>query len=292
MEVTKIQISLEDLRSRNSNKKYGEFISDTININVFLSQDMKDMGTYVNHPYIKYDKLYPLLTYQPIPQKLMDYGTTDFNFINNPGANFNPTGDKPDVRYRYKTENDFWQTGFIITGITEERLETVSSYGYTGNDRLVSGFDLNKGVYQNYLGNTVNGVTRIISINDYNPIIYTEDGDLNDPNFGTVLQADGILFKTYTGTTSIPPLIAAVRNNVNNLTKISYQAQAFNKTNTSLAALTIEEYLLHITEKPKVDSDLFIDRGGNSVLQSHLQLAEIITLDELINYGNGYYKLK
>jgi hypothetical protein len=292
MEFKKVKILLEDFRSRDSNYKYGQFTADTINVNVFLEEEIKDMGTFINHPYVEYNKLYPLLTYQPIPQKLMDYGGTDFNFLNNPGSNFNPTGNRPDVRYRYKTNADFWQSGVIVSGITEERLESVSSYGYIGLEKYVSDFDLNKNIYQNYLGNTVNGVTRILSINDFKPIIYTEDGDLNDPNLGTVLQSNGILFKTYTGTTNYRTLIAANRNNVNNLTMISYQGQAYNKTNTSLSALTIEEYLLHITEKPKVDSDLFIDRGGNSVLQSHLQLAEIVSLDELVNYGNGYYNLK
>lgn len=292
MEVKKVKVLLEDFRSRDSNYKYGKFTADTISINIFLEEEIKDMGTFISHPYIEYNKLYPLLTYQPIPQKLMNYGGTDFNFLNNPGANFNPNGNSVDIRYRYKTIDDFWQSGVIVTGITEERLESVSSYGYTGLSRYVSDFDLNKNVYQNYLGNTVNGVTRILSINDFKPIIYTEDADLNDPNLGTVLQSDGILFKTYTGDTTYKSLILSNRNNVNNLTVMSYQGQAYNKTNTSLSALTIEEYLLHITEKPKVDSDLFISRSGSSVLQSHQQLGEILSLNELINYGNGYYNLK
>jgi hypothetical protein len=70
-----------------------------------------------------------------------------------------------------------------------------------------------------------------------------------------------------------------------------YHGQGVNETNSTLSALTIEEYLLHITQKPKVDSDLFIDRGEASVLQSHLQMSEITTLEQLVNYNNGYYNI-
>jgi len=72
---------------------------------------------------------------------------------------------------------------------------------------------------------------------------------------------------------------------------VYYHGQGVNETNSTLAALTIQEYLLHITQKPKVYSDLFIDRGGTSVLQSHLQMSEIITMEQLVNYGNGYYNI-
>jgi len=55
--------------------------------------------------------------------------------------------------------------------------------------------------------------------------------------------------------------------------------------------LTIEEYLLHITEEPKIESELFIDRGDTDVLQKHLQMGEITSMGDLINYGNGFYNI-
>ena len=42
---------------------------------------------FLNEPIISYDSLVIPLTYQPIPQKLLDYGGGDFNFINQPGSN-------------------------------------------------------------------------------------------------------------------------------------------------------------------------------------------------------------
>ena len=70
-----------------------------------------------------------------------------------------------------------------------------------------------------------------------------------------------------------------------------YNSEGFNQTNVELNATTKEEYLFGITSTPTVFSDLFIDRGRTTVLQSHMQLGEIKNMEDLINYGNGFYNL-
>jgi hypothetical protein len=160
----------------------------------------KDVGRFLDFPFIPYNVNSTTLNYKPIPQKLMDYGGGDFNFINQPGSNFFPTGYNYDgVRYKYKNKIDYYTNNIIVSGLTEDRLENFTSYGYTGTSKYIPDFDVDKGFYVNYLNGPVDGITRIISLNDFNPIIYTEDADLNDPNLGTKLQGDGILFKTYSG---------------------------------------------------------------------------------------------
>jgi hypothetical protein len=293
MEIKKVKISLDKLVSREPNSGYGKITASTINVNILLTQDIKDVGRFIDFPYITFDPNNPTLTYAPIPEKLQYYGGGDFNFINSPGANFFPTGDlfdDNDVRYKNKTISDYYTNNIIVTGFTEDRLENFASYGYKGLNKFIPGFDLDKGIYFNYMNTPVNGITRVISLNDFNPIIYTEDGNLNDPNLGTEIQSDGILFKTYSGETIF------TTNAVGDLveipaTRMYYHGQGVNMTNSTLSALTIEEYLLHITESPKVESDLFIDRGTTSVLQNHLQMSEITSLNMLIEYGNGYYNI-
>ena len=71
-----------------------------------------------------------------------------------------------------------------------------------------------------------------------------------------------------------------------------YNSEGFNETNTTLSAITKDEYLFGITTSPSVYSDVNIDRGRNSAFQSHLQLGEIKNMRDLINYGNGYYKIQ
>jgi hypothetical protein len=290
MEVRKVKILLEDYISREPNNSYGSLTATSFNVNVFLTQEIKDVGMYIDEDFVKYDNNLPPLNYAPIPQKLLNYGNASFNFIIQPGSNFYPTGvNYNDIRYKYRNHSDYYTNNIIVSGLTSDRLENVTSYGYTGNTRYVPNFDTEKGQYYNYNNEFVNGVTRVISINDYNPIIYTEDADLNDSNFGTIIQNNGILFKTYSGQTR---LISTPFINQNiPVTEMYYHGQGVNNTNSSLSALTIDEYLLHITSKPKVESDLFIDRGVTNVLQSHLQLGEITTLEQLVNYNNGYYNI-
>ena len=55
--------------------------------------------------------------------------------------------------------------------------------------------------------------------------------------------------------------------------------------------LLIWTYLFGITSSPTVFNDLFIDRGRATVIQSHMQLGEIKNMEDLINYGNGFYNL-
>jgi hypothetical protein len=58
------------------------------------------------------------------------------------------------------------------------------------------------------------------------------------------------------------------------LTTFHYVGEGFNETNTSLSAISKEEYLFGITP-PEVESDVFIDRGVISVMDMHLRLSEI-----------------
>jgi hypothetical protein len=291
MEIFKYKILLEDYVSRGANTGNGNLTASTLNINILLTQDIKNIGTFIDFPFIPYSSTSPILTYQPIPQKLMDYGGGDFNFINSPGANFNTTGyNYDDVRYKYKNKIDYYTNNIIVTGLTEDRLENFTSYGYSGTSKYIPDFDVDTGFYLNYLNGPVDGVSRIISLNDFNPIIYTEDGDINDPNFGTILQGDGILFKTFSGQTRDVNLGNGLTDSIPT-TKLYYHGQGVNQRNSILSALTIEEYLLHITEPPKIQNEVFIDRSSTDVLQSHLQIGEIKTLGDLLIYGNGFYNI-
>jgi hypothetical protein len=290
MGLIKRKILLEDYISRNADDSYGKLTAETFSLNVFLTQEMKDMGMYIDLPYIAENKTTP--TYTPLVSKLTSLGFT-FNFMLNRDANFVSTLDVPFIRQPYNDFNtyiDKFFDGETVTGLTEDRLDVVASYGFDGNDKYQPDFDVVKQPYINYKGETVNRGTRVISNNFLAPVVYTEDADRDDPNLGTLLQSDGILFTTNTGITRT--ITGTIFPDYElPLTQMSYQGQSFNSTNVDLLALTREEYLLYITQPPKVDSDIFISRGATTVLQSHLQLGEIATLEHLVNYGNGFYNI-
>jgi hypothetical protein len=51
-------------------------------------------------------------------------------------------------------------------------------------------------------------------------------------------------------------------------------------------------YLIGVINPPKINIDVFIDRGSNLSFDRHVKLGEIKSLNDLESYGNGYYKIK
>lgn len=52
-----------------------------------------------------------------------------------------------------------------------------------------------------------------------------------------------------------------------------------------------EEYRLGIAGPESVEGDIYIDRGINSAFEKHLKLGEVTSLESLLQYGNGYFKI-
>lgn len=52
-----------------------------------------------------------------------------------------------------------------------------------------------------------------------------------------------------------------------------------------------EEYKLGLAAMEKVDSNIYIDRGMNAAFEKHLKLGEVVSMEALLNYTNGYFKI-
>ena len=207
-----------------------------------------------------------------LTQNIDDMGMfTDTDYIPNPKMNPKPIDFN--VRLTGKSESDYYTTSITrITGLTQSNLEDVRAYSNKKPYKV--NFDVNSETYVDYTGNTINGVNRVTSL--LQPITYVFDADKNDYNIGTTLQKNGLLYQDYTG---------------NGITVVSYFNQGFNQTNTSLSALTKEEYLFGITSTPEVKNDVFIDRGMTTIFERHLKLSEVTSLGELTRYGKDYFNV-
>ena len=53
----------------------------------------------------------------------------------------------------------------------------------------------------------------------------------------------------------------------------------------------LEEYKLGTAAQQSVKGDIYIDRGINAAFEKHLKLGEVTTLEALMQYGNGYFKI-
>jgi hypothetical protein len=268
--------------------KYGDFTTDELYVNVFISQKYDDMGISTNLDYIP--KNDTPADYTVLIDKLNSSGYT-FQFMTTPNATtFVPEDlSKPYTRYPQKNKSEYQIPGGNLSGKTEDRLDEVASY----NSSMVYQplFDIDKGTFDDYLGNSFELTTSVLDNNNLMPITYVLNGDKNESiNLSNPEPQQGVVLRTYSGITrEITGTIFADYQIP--LTEFYYKAQGFNDTNTVLSAVTKEEYLFGITFTPTVDNDILIDRGINTVFQNHLQLSEIKNMSDLVNYGNGFYNI-
>jgi hypothetical protein len=189
------------------------------------------------------------------------------------------------LRYPGKVESDYYNYGGEqITAFTESKIEELKSY--KASTPYIAGFDINSETYVNFSGETIDGVSRILSIG--NPTVYVFDAK-NDINIGTNNQRTGVLYEDYQN--RFRSITTDGETFVIPETIMKYFGQGKNETNTSLSALTKQEYLFGIISSPETENDVFIDRGENNVSEKHLRLSEIKNLDELNRYGNNFYNV-
>jgi hypothetical protein len=181
------------------------------------------------------------------------------------------------------TESDFYDFGGKnISGFTDSKIDDVRSYNANTPYRV--NFDVQTEDYLDFDGNLVSGVDRVTQVGAINT--YVIGTDKNDPSIGTTGQTSGLLYQDFSGQTR-----TIDDETIIGMTSVDYIGQGWNQTNTSLSALTKEEYLFGIISPPEVQSDVFIDRGETSVIEKHLKMSEISNLGELERYGNKFYKL-
>jgi len=283
MEIIKRKIVLDNYTSRKEDS-WGQMTATTFCINVFITQDGDDMGTFYDFDLPVYNNI---VKYRPLTNKLNDLGL-NFEFMNGGVFETNIYNSLPNTRHPDRVHSDYFEDGHRVSGLTEDRLEAVKSYDT--NFTYKPGFDMNTEDYVDYNGFVINGVSRVISdTNNQNPIDYSEDVDVDDQFFGLPTQDTGLMLRTYKDT--IRTVETDLGLNAIPVTEIYFRGQGFNETNSILTPLFKMEYLFGITSAPEVQSDVFIDRGRNTILQSHLQLGDITNINDLTNYGNGYYNI-
>lgn len=289
MEIIKRKILLEDSTDRDYNSTNWGNLKTSVkdfNLKILLTQSMDDMGMYLDMEYVpKNGSPLPSGFYSILTSNMT--GGTTYPFMSgtqplmNPYTNF----DNSVLRDPLKTESSYYsQLHLRITGMTDSKIEDVRTYA--AGDPYRINLPVEKGQYRDYTNTIYYGVSKIKSMGE--PRVYAFDA-IDDTTLGTVNQIYGLRYLDYTGKTRT--VTYNNRTFIDNVTEFSYIGQGLNMTNMSLSALTKEEYLFGIIFPAEVKSDVFIDRGLNSVMDKHLRFSEISNLGRLANYGNGFYKL-
>ena len=74
--------------------------------------------------------------------------------------------------------------------------------------------------------------------------------------------------------------------------EISYNTRGLTTVNSINSPSVKLDYLIGVVNEPKINIDVFIDRGSNSSFDRHMKLGDIKSLTDLETYGNGYFKIK
>tara|TARA_R110000796_G_scaffold40062_8_gene99430 strand:+ start:1262 stop:2008 length:747 start_codon:yes stop_codon:yes gene_type:complete len=186
---------------------------------------------------------------------------------------------------QYNGEDYYKGSGKIIAS-TDSKLEMVRSY--SNETPFIESFNIRSSDYYNYLNELITGVDRVVNIDeDSDEITYVIDTKRGS-TLGTTGQTTGLLYVDFPNDgVAIPNELDAETTTTN----VQYIGEGWNQRNVSVDPIIREEYLLGIINKPEVESDVFIDRGRTTVLDTHLRLSEVESLDHLERYGNGFYNI-
>lgn len=292
MEIVRKKILLEDSIDRTYNSpNWGNLTADTFYINIMLTQTMDNMGIFTDIEFFPKSNITSIPDYTILKDKLYN-SNIQFNFMTGGTYTTNPysLSNNEILRIPNKEISNYYNypvpnsLNSKISGYTDSKLEDLRSYDVKSPFKI--SFDIERANYYNYVNALVKGVSRIYSMAE--PKIYVFDTPTGS-TLGTSNQVNGLQYIEYTGQTR-----QVILNGVKNViptTQFNYVCEGINMLNSSLSAITKEEYLFGIIFPPEVKSEVFIERGITSVMDKHLRLSEIKNLNELSRYGNGLYKL-
>lgn len=143
----------------------------------------------------------------------------------------------------------------IISGYTDSRLLEIQTY------------EKNQPYQVGY-----NGVTQV----DYN-------------NNGTVKFIEYIINDIKYQTTFVRPLFPnePLKTFVTN-TIYFFESEGLTEENINVIKKEVE---MGLSEPPKIEEEIFIERQETSVFERHLRMGEIESLEQLEEYKNGYYTI-
>jgi len=227
----------------------GRGIRNTINVNIFLKQNLEDIGIFTD------------MNFTPKTPYISPKPTT-----------FNPMVDGRVPGYPI----DFYYTGPITsTGYTtDSQLKSMSSLRVNSDGSPIFKTGLNvsddkKDIFSGVISQDTEKIEFKIG---------SKPTDIINTGIGYITFKDKFIeFKNEFGD-----------NNRGNQTLFTSNNGGWGAGNTSLAALVKEEDLLGIVFKPEISSDVFINRGQADIFERHAMLSEIKTTNDIDTFRGGF----
>jgi len=293
------KVCTEDLITRESGPLYGSLTATSIYINVYIEQDLKNIGLatdteYVNESWSTNQSLAPIRS----ANNTSPFVATNTGIINivssaytvYSAVNITVSGWTDDLRIKGETLNDIISIPVSVSAITDSKLGNYQSYNVT--NPYIAGFDIDANVYVNLSGQTITGVSRVTTISATS-VSYVSDVDKNDAYIGTTQQSDGFLYTDYEDPADFYDVnkMSSIIDPSISSTKLDFKGQGWNQSNTSFSAITREESFFGLSDTPTVSSDILIDRGNVSPMATFMRLGEITSIDDFDRYGGKFFKV-
>lgn len=231
----------------------GKKIKNTIDIDVYITQDIDDMGIFTDMDFV------------PSVDELLQ-----------PPAGFNSFifGRLPGVSEKFYHTNK----EYIVSGSTDDRYyKQMKSYRVDVD---------NNPIYVPYLNlskvpsTTFDGVIN----NSKDEITYKIGSNINNiPNTGVKFLTHKQQFVDKNiGDNFKKPYLK---------TEFEVVSNGWNESNTSLSAIVKKEEYLGVVFKPEIDSVVFINRGIEDIFERHAILSEIKTTNDIDTNRGGFIRL-
>lgn len=141
----------------------------------------------------------------------------------------------------------------ILSGYTDSKLAQVKTY------------DINQLYQVGY-----KGVTQVN---------YDVNGEINEVTY----EINGITYITKIG-----GKLNLGSNNFATPTRYYFESDGLTQETINVIKKEVE---MSISEPPKIEEEIFIERQETSVFERHLRMGEIKTIEQLEEYKNGYYNI-
>lgn len=299
MQYIKRKRLLENYRLRGNSSNYGEIldkktdnlgnplkdslgndVTNTIDIDIFITQNYEDMGMMTDQTFIPFD-----VNYVGLDENITLLGKSYRQTKLVTPLNFNSA---IDGRFPGVTPIEYNHPPVTITGETDDKyLLNVRSYKIDVNNNPIYKNNLNM---SSDIKTTFNGV---ISNNPVTGIEYIIGGAVN--NLGIRVPNTGIKFNTL-----YDKYISKKRNNgkVDRWKKTTYEYKShglsltdngFMGANVTLSATSKDEEYFNVVSPPEVRDRVFINRGGEDIFERHSIMSEIKTRNDIDEYRDKYF---
>lgn len=230
---------------------FGQKIKNTIDVGVFMTQNIDDMGIFTDTPFVPAE--------ETLPEKPIGFNSFTYGRLAGAPVSF------------YYTEPVY------VSGNTDDSLlGQVASLIKTNSGGNIFTPNLNTSYNPK---NTYNGVI----YEDSDKTVYKIGADTND------ISNTGVKYTTLKNEYD-KKVNELGKNETYNVTFFESNNGGWNETNTSLSALSKKEEYLGVVFPPEVDSAVFINRGVVDIFERHALLSEIKTTNDIDTNRGGFIR--